>query len=172
MNLSAEIHSVLVDWITTRPIVHPRPFNAPFPNGYQPIHLKCYRTAQNVEECFGYPIVAGIRFLDKIGKLFPWPHMVNATGPRLIDGLVDASPIPDQPDLGFVPIKLNETELWNQIVAAYAAASSEAANGQSWNCPRADDLTERFFTKMSDKANCLQWQVAAVAVPSCTPEIV
>jgi hypothetical protein len=116
-------------------------------------------------------VVAGIRFLDKVGKLFPWPHMVNGVGTSIADGLVDASPVPDQRDLGFVPIRVTETSAWNEITAAYQAVPELVANGPSWGCPNADDLTARYYSRLLIQADCANWETAEIAVPPSIPKV-
>ncbi|HEX8512127.1 MAG TPA: hypothetical protein VF688_03380 [Allosphingosinicella sp.] len=171
MILRPELHALLVDWITNRPIFYPTRFTGTFPDGFRPTHLKCYATTKKVYEHFGYPIIAGIALLDKDDKLYPWPHMVNATGSHLKAGLVDASPVPDQPNLGFVPIRVNETLAWNEITTAYLSASRAAQFGPRWGCNWADDLTDRFFDILRSRAASASWSASAVAVPPTIPEI-
>jgi len=169
--LSPGLHSLLVDWIANRPTLYPMRFTGTFPDGFRPTHLKCYATTKKVHEHFGHPIIAGIALLDKLGKLYPWPHMVNAIGAQLKDGLVDASPVPDQPNLGFVPIQVTETSAWNEITAAYLSASPAAQLGPRWGCSYADDLTDKYFDILRSRAAAASWNAGAIAVPPTIPEI-
>lgn len=171
MILSPQLHGLLTEWLDNRPIYFPERFSKPLPAEFVPQHLDCYGTARTIHANFGYPVIAGIRFLDKAGKLFPWPHMVNALGPRIADGLVDASPIPDQTDLGFIPIKVTETSAWNEITAAYHTATPAAATGSSWGCQYADDLSHRYLAILYSQAECRNWDTETVAVPASIPKV-
>jgi hypothetical protein len=154
-----------------RPIFYPKNVSLAFPDGFQPVHLKCYRTARKVQQLNGMPVIAGIAFLDKHDKLFPWPHMVNAIGSTLADGLIDASPTVSEPNLGFAPVFLNETVAWNAITAAYAELPVEMATSPSWGDPNADKLTRLFLETLRRRASVARQVSVAAAIPDSLPEL-
>lgn len=170
MLLSNALHESIGHVLRTRPILYPRPVQIEFPDGYQPVHLKCYRTARKVQKLLGHPVVAGITFLDRQNKLLPWPHMVNAVGPRLADGLIDASPQPDQANLGFAPIFVHETEMWNEVSMAYSGHPDPAAPEGSWGDANADKLSQEFLSPLRHKASVAWVYSTSMAVPDHIPE--
>ena len=170
MKLEPFLHSLLTDWLENRPVLYPARYSGTLPAGFKPGHLDCYGTSRAVYAHAGLTVIAGITMLEKSAKLFPWPHMVNALGERLVDGLVDASPSPDQRNLGFIPIHVTETNAWNAITAAYQSASQACANGPSWGCANADDLTVRYLRRLQNQADCAHWIAQEVAVPNSIPK--
>lgn len=167
--LNSSLFALLNEWLSNRPLFYPTVVLLKFPDGYVPVHKKCYRTACKVSNWKGYSIVAGIRFLEKAGKLYPWPHMVNAVSSTICDGLIDASPAVNEPDLGFVPIRSNETSAWNEITKAYDKLFQHV-DSPEWNDPFADTLTARHLVSLRNKADCARWQSASIAVPIGIPE--
>lgn len=164
MILTDSLFQFLEVCLSRRPLLFPTPVDLEFSGGWLPTHLDCYGTARRVETEFGWPVIAGITMLEKCGKLYPWPHMVNAQGELLGANLVDASPQPREPNLGFLPIRLNETQIWNDLTAAYARAEPRNAMGSSWGCGLADLLTDRHLEPLREKAlifrsNAVGWEI-------------
>jgi hypothetical protein len=170
-NLPGNLYWELRTWLLERPVLYPRHISLEFPNGYEPKHLRCYDTARQVHSLTGWPVVAGIAFLDKSGKLFPWPHMVNLQGNKLTDLLVDASPTTVERNLGFVPIRLNETEAWNQITKAYQKFGAEAALGDRWGDPNADALTDEYYGPLVAREDAMGWELPVFEIPPSMPSL-
>jgi hypothetical protein len=162
------LYGFIDECLQTRPLFFPRPVSPVFPDGFKPRHLDCYGTARKVHEVKGYPVIAGLAFLDKDGKLYPWPHMVNAVGPTLADGLVDASPVPDQRNLGFVPVKLTETKAWNAITAAYMQMPG-MGSGSRWQDANADKLTQEYLPWLRGQADFAQLAPPSIEIPASMP---
>ncbi|MBK8631109.1 MAG: hypothetical protein IPN84_13200 [Sphingomonadales bacterium] len=114
--------------------------------------------------------MAGIAFLDKAGKLYPWPHMVNLQGQSLTDILVDASPGTIEPNLGFLPIRLNETEAWNKITVAYTNLLG-ASLCPRWGDEHADALSDEFLESLRAKAATLRWPLDCLEIPATLPSL-
>jgi len=125
-------------------LVTPEPAHFLFSDGFAPTHLKCHMTAMQVAVETGFPPVVGIAFIDLAGKLYPWPHMVN----RHRDGmLLDGSPRPDHPLLGFIETGWRSMEHWRRIVTAYDALGTRAT-ALSWGDPLADQLTSDYLPRL------------------------
>lgn len=168
--LADGLYQLLTHWLWTRPILYPRAIALTFESGFVPEHLRCYETAREVHRMTGWPVIAGIALLDKGGKLFPWPHMVNLQGATLHDFLVDASPPQMERNLGFVPIRLDETEAWNQITFAYDRFS-ETGDAPRWGDANADALTDEFLSPLTARADVMQWHSESIEIPATMPAL-
>ena len=93
---------------TVKPGVAPYPFN----DGHIPTHQQCQITAMHLETTHGWGAQIGIQWLDKGGRLFPWPHVVNWVG----NNLVDYSCSILEPKLGFTLIG-NDADMANDLTA-------------------------------------------------------
>ena len=119
-----------------------------FADDFQPTHRQCHITAMQVAVEAGFPPVPGIAFFNVNEKLYPWPHMVN----RRADGvLIDCSPRPDQPMLGFAESGWAAMTHWRRVTEAYDALGRHA-DAASWGDPLADALTRDFLPPLRELA--------------------
>lgn len=122
--------------------VRPRTASYTFDDGHTPIHLQCHVTANHLETMRGWRAQLGIQWLDKGGRLLPWPHVVNR-----IDGeLVDSSFPVDQPKLAFTLIG-NDVEMFNGLVASPTDPTAPTPIG-GWADPLAQWLHEDWFARL------------------------
>lgn len=139
--LSDAAYAYLRALLTERDFVFPERAIFMFSHDFSPVHLQCHQTAMQVAIESGWPPVVGIQFIDLRGKLYPWPHMVN----RRQDGvLVDCSPKPDHPVLGFIETGWAEFAEWRQVIADYDALGAYA-DKPCWGDALADRLSEEFL---------------------------
>lgn len=131
-----------------------------FSGDFQAVHLQCHLTAMQVAVESGHPPVIGIQFIDLHGKLYPWPHMVNRRG----DTLIDCSPKPNQPVLGFIETGWDELPQWRRIVTDYNELGSRAEK-PSWGDPLADQLSTAFLGRLRDRPGV----VPPVRAPGIAP---
>lgn len=145
--LSLEFYKYLEDILSTREIEYPVGTSQPLPSGFRPEHLKCHLTAMQVAIDLGCLPVVGVQFLDMNGKLYPWPHMVNRHG----GGLIDYSPRPGEPRLGFIETGWGEFHQWRAVTGAYNERAAFAGK-PTWGDSRADSLSSQFLERLRERA--------------------
>ncbi len=138
--ISEMTYKFLEDILSTGLIEFPPVSSEVFPSGHIPKFRDCYVTAAQAESELGLPKVAGVAFLDLAGKLYPWPHFVNM---RPSGELVDISPRPDQPMLGFIRIGHHQIPPLQTVINEYDALAAQL-HAPTWNDALADALTEQF----------------------------
>lgn len=138
--MTEDIFAYLRRLLSSCPVTHPITYPYAFMGNFRANHRQCHLTAMQVGIEAGHDPVLGIEFLDLNGKLYPWPHMINR-GPM---GLVDHSPPPEQPKLGFVETGWAEFAQWREVTRIYDILERSAQQPR-WGVPAADALTDDFL---------------------------
>lgn len=142
--VSDAVYGLLRELLDEGEIEFPALSNEPFQDGFIPQFRACHITAERVQSVKGYQPVAGIAFLDLNGKLYPWPHFVNMH-PDV--GLIDYSPAPDQPVLGFIRVAHHQIPMLQAVVDEYNALAADASS-PDWSDPLAAKLHGEFMPKL------------------------
>ncbi len=138
--ISPQIYSYLRMILDARITEYPTPQPPILPSGFQAEFLKCHLISAQVAVEFAWPPVVGIAFLEKVGKLYPWSHMVNA-GPH--GHLLDHSIQPIEPNLGFIRTGWDEWQQWRAVTAEYLPLMP--GTGPTWGDPLADKLSQDYL---------------------------
>ena len=140
--LSQDQYRYLDNALRMRPTV--RPHLAPYPlnDDHLPTHQQCQVTAVHLESRRGWNAQIGIQWLDKGGRLLPWPHVVNWVD----DNLVDYSYPILEPKLGFTLIG-NDVDMANSLTAC-VEDREVGAPGSAWADPQLLKLHEDWFAKL------------------------
>ncbi len=132
----------LNDVLWNRPTVRPQVEPYPFSDGHVPTHTQCQLTAMHLEVTRGWRAQIGIQWLDKGGRLLPWPHVVNWVG----DGLIDFSCPILEPKLGFTLIG-NDVHMANELTRCVHDREL-GPPGSPWADPLLWKLHEDWFAKL------------------------
>lgn len=121
-----------------------RPHTAPYPftDGHKPTHQQCQVTAMHLETKLGWGAQLGIQWLDKGGRLLPWPHVVNWVNGELVDY---SCPVVE-PKLAFTLIG-NDVGMFNGLTASPTDPTASTLTG-GWADPLAHRLHEDWFASL------------------------
>jgi len=110
--ISSKQYSYLDAALRTKPTFKPALVPYPLSDGHVPTHQQCQVTAMHLEATRGWNAQIGIQWLDKGGRLLPWPHVVNWVDEHLIDYSYSIL----ERKLGFTLID-NDVEMANSLMS-------------------------------------------------------
>lgn len=140
--LDMDQYQYLDEVLRRNPTLTPRVASYPLNDGHVPTHQQCQRTAMHLETTCGWGAQIGIQWLDKGGRLLPWPHVVNWVGNDLADY---SCPILE-PKLGFT-LTGNDVDMANSLTVCIVDREL-GGPGSAWADPLLWKLHEDWFIKL------------------------
>jgi len=140
--LRKDQYGYLDNALRMKPTLRPRTAPYPLSDHHTPTHQQCQITAMHLETTRGWGAQIGIQWLDKGGRLLPWPHVVNWVDEELVDY---SCPILE-PKLGFTLIG-NDVDVANGLTADIEDREI-GMPGSAWADPLLLKLHEDWFVKL------------------------